>query len=59
MKFIIAIFAIFFSLESFASVWHVGPARTYKYCSEVAPLVQHGDTVEINYASYINDKQVI
>lgn len=59
MKFIIAVIAIFLCFESSATVWHVGPDRTYKYCSQLAPLVQYGDTVEIDFATYINDSQVI
>ena len=38
-----------------ATTWNVGPTRSYTYCSQVAPLVQHGDTVEIDFATYIND----
>lgn len=41
-----------------ATVWQVGPARTYTFCSQVAPLVQDGDTVEIDFAIYVNDPQV-
>ncbi len=41
-----------------ATVWHVGPSRAYKYCSEVMHLVQSGDTVQIDFAVYFNDKQV-
>lgn len=41
-----------------ATVWQVGPSRTYQYCSQVAPLVQDGDTVEIDAALYVNDPQV-
>lgn len=39
-------------------IWQVGSVRTYKYCSELAPLVQHGDTVEIDAGTYTNDAQV-
>lgn len=52
------LFLLFFLQESFATVWHVGPTRTYTYCSQVASLVQDGDTVAIDYATYINDAQV-
>ena len=62
MKSTISIFAFFFLLltqQSFATVWNVGPTRSYTYCSQVAPLVQNGDTIEIDFATYINDPQVI
>ena len=59
MKFIIVFIAIFFCIESYATIWRVGPTRTHKYCSQVASLVQNGDTVEIDFATYINDSQVI
>lgn len=42
-----------------ATTWTIGPMRSYTFCSQVAPLVQHGDTVEIEFATYINDPQVI
>ena len=41
-----------------AATWHVGPTRTYTYCSQVAPLVADGDTILIDYATYVNDPQV-
>lgn len=41
-----------------AKVWNVGPNRTYQYCSQVSALVQPGDTVQIDFAIYKNDKQV-
>jgi len=43
----------------FATTWQVGPTKTYTYCSQVASLVQPGDTVTIDYATYVNDPQVI
>ena len=51
--------ATLIALQIHATTWNVGPARSYTYCSQVAPLVQHGDTVEIDFATYINDPQVI
>ncbi len=51
--------AFFFVTSSYATTWNVGPSRTYTYCSQVAPLVQHGDTILIDQAIYINDPQVI
>ena len=41
-----------------ATTWQVGPTRSYLYCSQVAPLVQDGDTVAIDFAVYVNDPQV-
>lgn len=41
-----------------ATVFNVGPTRTYKYCSDVVSLVRDGDTVNIDAADYTNDKQV-
>lgn len=41
-----------------AATWHVGPARSYTYCSQVAPLVADGDTILIDFATYVNDPQV-
>lgn len=45
-------------INTYATIWQVGPTRTYTYCSQVAPLVQDGDTVEIDFAVYVNDPQV-
>jgi hypothetical protein len=50
---------IHLALKIQATTWNVGPTRSYIYCSQVAPLVQHGDTIEIDYAIYVNDPQVI
>jgi hypothetical protein len=41
-----------------ATVWQVGPLRTYTNCTQVAPLVQDGDTVEIDDATFVNQNQV-
>jgi hypothetical protein len=35
-----------------------GPTRPYTYCSQVVNLVQTGDTIEIDFAVYVNDVQV-
>ncbi|MEO6303945.1 MAG: hypothetical protein ABIP51_12315, partial [Bacteroidia bacterium] len=35
-----------------ATIWHVGPAQTYTMPSQVAPLVNHGDTVNIDAGTY-------
>jgi len=57
--------SIFYSLIIFilplylnAKTWQVGPTRTYTYCSKVASLVQNGDTILIDFATYKNDPQV-
>lgn len=42
-------------LSANAVVWQVGPARTYTKPSMVAPLVNDGDTVEIDAGNYIGD----
>ncbi|HSF89018.1 MAG TPA: T9SS type A sorting domain-containing protein [Saprospiraceae bacterium] len=51
--------AMLLAIQLHATTWNVGPTRSFAYCSQVAPLVQHGDTVEIDFATYINDPQVI
>lgn len=38
-----------------ATVWQVGASRTYTLPSQVAPLVNNGDTVEIDAGIYPND----
>lgn len=60
MKHFLLLIFIFFSLvfTLSAAVWNIGPARTYKFCSQVSSLVADGDTVEIDNATYDNDKQV-
>jgi hypothetical protein len=49
---------IFLTQYCFATKWYVGPTRTYTYCSQVAPLVQHGDSILIDPGTYTNDPQV-
>src|SRR5690242_1070033 len=51
--------ALLFVTPAYATTWNVGPTRPYTYCSQVAPLVQYGDTIEIDFATYVNDPQVI
>lgn len=60
MKFPILAFVFSFSFLPFAfsKTWQVGPTRTYTYCSKVAALVQNGDTILIDFATYLNDPQV-
>jgi len=50
--------SLLYSVSSFAATWHVGPSRTYTYCSQVASLVQDGDSILIDKAIYVNDPQV-
>ncbi len=35
-----------------ATIWHVGATQTYTMPSQVAPLVNHGDTVNIDAGTY-------
>ncbi|MCC7244088.1 MAG: hypothetical protein IT269_00295 [Saprospiraceae bacterium] len=58
MRFLLIVFALMQTTWIHATIWHVGPTRSYTYCSQVANLVQTGDTVEIDYAVYVNDPQV-
>lgn len=41
-----------------ASIYHVGPGRTYTFCSQVSNLVKDGDTIFIDPGTYHNDVQV-
>jgi hypothetical protein len=50
---------LFCVTTSYATTWNVGPSRAYTFCSQVAPLVGHGDTILIDFATYYNDPQVI
>jgi hypothetical protein len=56
---LLSIIAVFHFIGIHATTWNVGPTRTYTYCSQIAPLVQQGDTILIDFATYINDPQVI
>lgn len=49
---------IFFLTNLSAKIWQVGPGRTYTQCTQVALLVQNGDTVDIDAATYTNVVQV-
>jgi len=53
---IIINFVFFYSLS--ATTWLVSPDEEYKFCSQVSSLVSDGDTIEIENATYDNDKQV-
>lgn len=45
--------ALLLALNSLqATIWHVGPAQTYTMPSQVAVLVNHGDTVNIDAGIY-------
>jgi hypothetical protein len=55
MRKIILLFLWLFPLISFAFTWQVGPTRTYTLPSQVAILVNNGDTVEIDAATYLGD----
>jgi hypothetical protein len=51
-------FCLISILSSHATTWNVGPTRPYYYCSQVASLVQDGDSILIDNATYVNDPQV-
>ncbi|MCY7411310.1 MAG: hypothetical protein LH473_13640 [Chitinophagales bacterium] len=38
-----------------AAIWHVGPSQVYTKPSQVSSLVQNGDTVNIDAATYTSD----
>lgn len=42
-----------------AKTWQIGKTRIYTFCSQVAALVNDGDTVAIDSGTYTNDKQVV
>ncbi len=44
-----------FTHPAFASTWHIGPSQPYTKPSQVASLVQNGDTVLIDAGVYPND----
>ncbi|MFT3903347.1 MAG: hypothetical protein QM727_09245 [Niabella sp.] len=55
MKKLILILTTVLPVYLFATIWYVGPSRTYTKPSQVASLVNHGDTVYIDAADYIGD----
>lgn len=59
IRIFLSIVLVFILSVAHALTWNVGPTRTYTFCSQVAPLVQQGDTILIDFASYVNDPQVI
>lgn len=58
MRILFTLFLLLQTYQLFAVKWRVGPTRPYTYCSQVVNLVQTGDTVEIDFAVYVNDVQV-
>lgn len=54
----LAVITWFSSFKAYAEIWRVGPTQNYKVPSEVAPLVQDGDTVWIDPAVYVGDVAV-
>ncbi len=56
--FIFIVAFLFFSSVSKSKVWTVSSYGKYKFCSEVAPLVDDNDTVFIESGNYIDDIQV-
>jgi hypothetical protein len=53
--FILSLLLLSFSTASLATVWQVGPSRQYTKPTQVMPLVQNGDTVEIDAGTYAKD----
>ena len=53
-KLILPLFTVF-PVYLFAATWQVGPSKTHTKPSQVAPLVNHGDTVYIDAADYTGD----
>lgn len=59
MKYFIVFFALILTaMYSNAKIWTVSPNGEYKFCSQINTFVEDGDTIEIESASYNNDKQV-
>ena len=54
-KLIFTIIPLLFCLFVSATVWQVGPTRTYTAPSQVMPLVNHSDTVEIDAGVYVGN----
>ncbi len=53
--FTLLIFSFLFYINAHATVWKVGPSRTYTKPSAVSNLVQDGDIVEIDPGTYYQD----
>ena len=43
-----------FSISAWSTIWQVGPTRTYTLPSTVSGLVNDGDTVQIDSATYVD-----
>lgn len=56
--FLVLITSMFVTINCMATVWHVGSTQTYTMPSQVASLVQNGDTVYIDGGLYINDATI-
>ncbi len=59
MKKILTLFFCFGCLVSHATIWKIGPTRSYTNCLQVATLVQNNDTIQIDFATYTNVTQVL
>jgi hypothetical protein len=59
MKLLVVASLVFTIASVQATTWQVGPTRLYTTCSAVASLVQDGDVVEIDAATYSNHDQVL
>lgn len=55
---LVTLILLFVTYSTHATTWRVGPTRPYTFCSQVAPLVQNGDTILIDASTYVNDPQV-
>lgn len=55
---LVTLILLFATYSTHATTWRVGPTRPYLFCSQVAPLVQNGDTILIDASIYVNDPQV-
>lgn len=55
---LVTLILLFVTYSAQATTWRVGPTRPYLFCSQVAPLVQNGDTILIDASTYVNDPQV-
>src|SRR3954467_2361430 len=55
MKLTLLSVIILFTHAAFSTAWNVGAGRTYTKPSQVATLVQNGDTIYIDGGIYAND----
>lgn len=54
-NFLFLVFIFLMPLYLFGTTWKIGPSQAYSFPSEVASLVQEGDTVQIDPGLYSND----